>query len=93
VFSKITPSLFTIKEGSTSSPSPSSSEEGDVNRSSSSLLHLGRRDHQRSRLYFFKRLAHEGRIRGMGFVLVAVEINNSAKEIVECNKYNVTDYE
>ena len=32
--SKITPSLFTIKEGSTSSPSPSSSEGGDVKRSS-----------------------------------------------------------
>ena len=30
VFSKITPSLFTIKEGSTSTPSPSSSEGGDV---------------------------------------------------------------
>ena len=29
-FSKITPSLFTLKEGSTSSPSPSSSEGGDV---------------------------------------------------------------
>ena len=38
-FSKITPSLFTIKEGSTFSPSPSSSEGGDVNRSSSSLLY------------------------------------------------------
>ena len=29
-FSKITPSLFTIKEGSTFSPSPSSSGSGDV---------------------------------------------------------------
>ena len=29
-FSKITPSLFTIKEGSTFSPSPSFSESGDV---------------------------------------------------------------
>ena len=30
IFSKITPSLFTLKEGSTSTPSPSSSEGGDV---------------------------------------------------------------
>ena len=33
------------------------------------------------------------RMRGSGFVFVVWEINNSAKGIVECNKYNVTDYE
>ena len=37
VFSKITPSLFTIKEGSTSHPDPLTLREEGGNRSSSSL--------------------------------------------------------
>ena len=37
IFSKITPSLFTIKEGSTSHPDPLTLREEGGNRSSSSL--------------------------------------------------------